>query len=300
MGTDPTGRRSSRTRGRGLQGEHGESLPAPWMPDAPVRLKARASGVALMTVLLTLAVFVAPATADDELHARLLRIAYNSDWPPYSYGEDQVRGILPMLLEAVIHDKMGVSVQHYGFPWKRVQKYVKEGKMDAFFTYPSSERLEYAVRSRNVVYLIEMKAFVRKGSAVQQALKEDPGIDEIRRHRVCVMLGDGWSKSFYARHGIDYLSGKDTQNCLDQVAGDRADIFIHAEASVLRHVALAGLEDEIVMLSHVYDTVPLTLLVSRRSEFQGDFVKRFDEQLTRMKEQGEYDELLERLRAPIP
>lgn len=228
-----------------------------------------------------------------------LRIAYNSHWAPFSHGEGgQVRGLLPEVLDAIIADRMHVSVSHHGFPWKRVQKYVQEGRMDAFCTFASPERLQYTQTSRYAVYRLDVRAFVRSGSSSAQALRADPRVGEIGRHRVCIMLGDGWSRNFYTKHGIAYQYGTDTANCLRQLDHDRADVFMHVTESVLYQIEKAGLERRIEMLPHVYDSVPLTLMVSKRSSYQGDFMERFDIELERMQHDGSYQALVDGLRGP--
>ena len=138
------------------------------------------------------------------------------------------------------------------------------------------------------------------GSEAERALAVDPGIEQVRRQRICVMLGDGWSRTFFGRHGIDFEEGRDTENCLRHLDKGRQDLFIHVTASVLRHIREADLQGRIVMLPHVYDRVPLALLLSKRSPLGRRFLEAFDRELDAMVADGSHARLIEDLRQRGP
>ena len=230
-------------------------------------------------------------------HGADLRIAYNSDWYPYSYGESgEVRGILVELLDRILSDKLGYALTHSGYPWSRVQLYVEKGREDAFFTFPSEQRLDFSMRAETEVFHVESRIFVRQNSTVANTLAQDPDISNIGNVRVCVMLGDNWSENFYRERDIAFEYGRDTLNCLDQVAHDRSDLFMHATASSLAELNQAGISEQVVMLPQVYSSVPLTLLVSRQTEMPQDLLRRFDEVVRQMEADGTLQTLIDDLR----
>jgi polar amino acid transport system substrate-binding protein len=226
-----------------------------------------------------------------------LRIAYNSQWYPYSYGEaGEVRGIMVELLENLLGERLGYQLRHRGYPWSRAQHYVEQGEEDALFTYPSDQRLQYTRRAESDVFKVESRAFVRRNSMIAAALAGDPDIARLGDARVCVMLGDNWSENFYREQGIPFEYGRDTLNCLDQVANDRADLFVHATASTLANIELAGLGERIDMLPAVYSSIPLTLLIGNGVAGSAELRERFDALLREMQADGSLQALVERLR----
>src|SRR5690606_32950202 len=109
--------------------------------------------------LLLLPAFPAAAA---EVYDRPLRIAYNDTWSPYSYeGKDgKAYGILVDVLEEALVRRMGLQVEHHSYPWNRVQRHVERGVQDAFITVPTPERLIYSASSKEVAFVVEMRAFV--------------------------------------------------------------------------------------------------------------------------------------------
>ena len=225
-----------------------------------------------------------------------LRIAYNSDWYPYSYGEaDKVDGILVELLDHILAERLDYSLSHTGYPWSRVQLYVEKGREQAFFTYPSEQRLAYTDRADSEVFKVESRIFVKKDTPVANALGSNPEILGLDGARVCVMLGDNWSENFYRERGIAFDYGRDTLNCLERVAHDRSDLFLHATASSLAHLNQAGIRDRVAMLPWVYASVPLTLMVSKQPGVPPDLLRRFDEAVRRMEADGSLQALIQQL-----
>ena len=89
-----------------------------------------------------------------------LKVAVNSDWPPFSYGTGKTaKGILPDLMKEIVSGKMGIDVVNVGYPWARTQRMVETGQLDAMITVPTEGRLKYANSSEELVYTVEMRSF---------------------------------------------------------------------------------------------------------------------------------------------
>ncbi len=193
------------------------------------------------------------------------KITYNADWPPYSSGSmEKVRGILPDLLDEIIGKRMGYTVRHGGYPWKRAQAQIKSGAWDGIVTFPSDDRLAYTQSSRNIVYTLEQRPVVLKNSNAERVLSKNPSVDQLKNMRVCMMIGDGWSKNFYETHNIPFIRATDTQACLRMVARGRTDVFLHTEAAVNMNAREANLGDELTHLSDIFGTMHFTMLLSKK------------------------------------
>ena len=70
-------------------------------------------------------------------------------------------------MNASVGERMGMKVRHFGYPWKRAQRAVETGQLDAMVTVPTKSRLNYAESSESTVYTIEMRPIVALGGAAE-------------------------------------------------------------------------------------------------------------------------------------
>jgi len=165
----------------------------------------------VLRVFICLALLYGPQV----VKARPLTVVYASAWTPISIGEGKtVKGLLPSLVETILHREMGVKIQHVGVPWKRAQRMVKTGQADAFVTAPTQARLEYSESTEEAFYTLEFRAFARKNSDSFQLLTKNTDLSQIKdRVRFCDVLGNGWARSFYGSQGINYFIAPDWSVC---------------------------------------------------------------------------------------
>jgi len=191
---------------------------------------------------------------------------------------------------------MGHTVTGVGLPWNRAQRDVEGGRLDALVTYASPERLAYANASREVIYTLETRAFVRIGSAAEKAIRKNPEIETLRTFKHCKILGDSWSKGFLDDNEMEYETGLDTTGCLKQIQAGRQDVFLHVVETAQTAIHDMEATADIVMLPKVYSSVPLSLLVSKAAGFTREFLIEFDRIVASMKQDGSYHALVAKLR----
>lgn len=250
------------------------------------RFKAGKVIVFIAVIMLCATSWMTTGKADE------FKVAYNADWPPYSTGSmEKVQGILPD--DEIIGKRMGYTVRHGGFPWKRAQAQIESGAWDGIVTFPSNDRLTYTHSSKNIVYTLEQRPVVLKNSNAERALSDNPNVEQLKSMRVCMMIGDGWSKHFYETNNIPFISATDTQACLRMVARGRTDVFLHTEAAVNMNAREANLGDELTHLSDIFGTMHFTMLLSKKSPYANtDFITRFDKILETMINDGSLKSLI--------
>ena len=225
-----------------------------------------------------------------------LKMTYNSDWPPYSEGVgDKVSGILPELMTEIVENRMGIKVSHHGYPWKRVQRAVELGKLDAMVTVPTKARLDYAESSKSIVYTIQMHPIVVRGSSTETKINASPTPATLRSLKVCDIIGNGWGKRFAATNEIAPIMATKVSNCLRMIAKGRVDVSIQSLAVATRQIGAEKLDDELAILPIPYGQMKFTLLVSKQSKLEPGFMEEFDKTLNEMIEDGSYDALVKRL-----
>ncbi|MGI0115323.1 substrate-binding periplasmic protein [Zooshikella sp. RANM57] len=224
-----------------------------------------------------------------------INIAYNSDWPPYSFmgPQNQVHGILVDLLDTIFDNHFHITPINYGFPWKRVQSEVKKGTMDAFITVPTDERLSYTYRSVNIVYTIKMQAITRNEPYIIQHINHVSFAEDFQNFRVCEIIGNGWGYNFWESHQINFHTVPKASNCLQRIVKDYADLMIQAYAVGNYEVARLALQNKLIILPKVYGTMKFTLLLSKKSKFSTDLIKQFDYAINELIETNQYQTIID-------
>ena len=246
---------------------------------------------------LTLAWILAAALPVATATAQELSLSYNSEWPPYSSGTGaNVQGVLPALLDELLGARLGLELRHNGAPWKRAQRLVQQGSLDAFVTLPTESRLAFAKSSNSTVYSLEMLAIVKRGSRAETELTKRPAVESVSKLRVCDILGNGWAEQFYARNKVKFRTAKNVETCLRMIARGRMDVMIQPAAVAASQIKKAGLSDQIVVLPKAYDAMRFTLLLSKSFANADQLLSRFDALIFSMRQDGSYDELISRLR----
>ncbi len=232
------------------------------------------------------------AAAEDET----LKVSYNSDWPPYSASKDEnVHGILPALVEAIIVERLKIPVRHSGAPWSRAQFYVLNGTADAMVTVATEERLEFSLAGQEVIYQFRMQPIVRKGSLADINITATPSVDTLRTLRVCDMLSNGWAQRFFGKYGIEIITAESAAGCLKLIAADRADVLVQPSAIAYKLIGDLEIENKMRVLPHVFGSMEFKILVSKKSKFGQGLLHRLDEVIAGMKADGSYEALINRL-----
>ncbi|WP_163833726.1 substrate-binding periplasmic protein [Spartinivicinus ruber] len=235
------------------------------------------------------------------LAAKEIKIAYNSDWPPYSYTDKRdgvVKGILVDLLDSLFIEQIGIKTANFGFPWKRVQSEAKAGLMDAFITVPTQQRLEYALRSRNIVYTIKMQAITRQNKELISQINRVQTVYGLNAFNVCEIIGNGWGYRFWQQHNVKFLPVPKVSNCLLLIDRARADLMIHPLAVGSAEIARLELNKKLIILPKVYGEMKFTLLLSKRSAQYGQaLVDQFDQTIDKLQSEKAYQPLLDTIMA---
>jgi polar amino acid transport system substrate-binding protein len=249
----------------------------------------------LSTIILTTLVFLGPG---PRVSADPVKLTYNSEWPPYSIGAgNKVSGILPDLLHHLINDRMGLPTEHSGYPWKRVQRSVETGKQDALITVPTDKRLTWSYSSKSVVYSVEMKAVVKRGSAAEKALMSNTDAAALAKFNVCDILGNGWGSKFLMTHKIPYQTASNVGRCLDMISRGRMDVSVQSVAVAGQNIRDTKLDGDLVILPQTYGSMDFTLLVSKKKPGAREFLAKFDQVVGGMQADGSLQELVGKLRS---
>jgi len=246
-------------------------------------------------------VLIGLAVAGNRLSAAELKMSYNSDWPPYSSGVGStVRGILPDLITEIVEKRMGIKVNHHGYPWKRAQHAVERGNLDAMVTVPTENRLAYSRSSLNTVYTIDMRPVVATGGAAEKKISAVPMPETLRNLRLCEIFGNGWGARFADKYDLAPFMATKVSSCLRMTANGRTDVVVQSLAVANRGIAANKLGRKLTVLPTSFGKMKFTFLLSKMSTVDADFIANFDASLGEMIANGSYTTLVDRLRSGTP
>jgi len=201
------------------------------------------------------------------MYAEEVRIVYANKWYPYSYGDaENVKGILPGIVEELLVNKLNYTVRHIGVPWNRAQSMVRSGEADGFVTAATQERLSYSKSSSQILYRLKFQGFSLKNSSAQLTLRTDPEIQsESKTLKYCDVIGNGWAVEFYEKKQVLFHRVPTILNCLKMLQRKRQDVVIHSVDVVEAILAKEPSLKEISKSEHLYQEVAFQLLISNRS-----------------------------------
>ena len=227
--------------------------------------------------------------------AEPLRITYNSEWAPYSFGSKAlVSGILPDLLSAIVAGDPGLKTMNHGQAWATVERTIRRSQHDAFVTTPTDKRLSFTAASQDVVYVVQMVPVVRMGGRTEAKLSTDLS-QGLKTVKICGIKGNGWGENFYGKQGLRYQKVKNVNRCLARLANGSSDVTIQSRAVALKLLNDAGLTDKLTVLNNAAATVGFKLLIRKTFPDIQAWLKKFDSRLAAMKASGEYNRAVEEI-----
>ncbi|MBC7918858.1 MAG: transporter substrate-binding domain-containing protein [Rhodoferax sp.] len=196
-----------------------------------------------------------------------LRMAYFETYSPLSFRPDgsALRGILPDAVGEVL-SRMGMAVEHTGYPWARAQLLVKNGEQDAICTIATPERLEYAVAAQEPVVSAPRRVFARADCPLLPKLRQARTLDELRALSPVVVsyAGNGWAKTnlegtFKIESAINF------ETALKMLVARRGDVMIDNALTMQYSLQRTDGATEVVMLPTDLETSYFRLLVGKKS-----------------------------------
>lgn len=221
-----------------------------------------------------------------------LRMAYFETYSPLSYRDKSggLRGILVDTLEDVLHVKMGLQVQHTGYPWLRAQLMTRNGQMDAICTIATSARLEYAVASSEVVVAAPRRIFVRADNPMLEDLRQVHDLAGLRKLKPIVVsyIGNGWGAENLT--GFDVVSGKDYESGLKMLIAKRGDVMLDNSLTMQFSLSTTVGGDQVLMMPARLESSNFQLLVSKLSPHV-ELLPSFDRAMAQYKKTSAYADI---------
>jgi polar amino acid transport system substrate-binding protein len=214
-----------------------------------------------------------------------LIIAYNDDYAPYSFVEENVvKGILPDVLSHLLESVPSLEVQHIGLPWRRVQLEVQNAKSDAFCTFASEERQQYAFFHKVPVVVLQPHLFFAASSPLRKTIERVSTRAELMELRLIDQSGNQWAEQNLKDFPkIEYVPGHD--NVFKMILIGRGDVHVSLSPVVtrwrMRKLGLPMNEIMAVPAPYIASQVPFHLLIGKHHPRAAEILKHVDVVLSR-------------------
>jgi len=224
-----------------------------------------------------------------------LTINYYNQWEPISFalGSEQAQGILINVLNAVLNDRMGLTINHQGLPWKRAQKGVRRGSADALCVVPSEARKEYLLFGKTPVLEIENVIFYNKQKLQADEFNDIISFEDLHRFHVGEIVANDWAKEKLKNHPRVTLVPK-LDGLMKILARGRVDIVM---APDLIGGFLAKKTDKHTNIGYVRKAflgkkMKMFLGIRKTHHMAEEILEGFDREMKDFRETSEYKRLI--------
>lgn len=227
---------------------------------------------------------------------KTMSFTYYHDYAPFGWEDNgKMRGIYIDTVNEALTNRLGISVEHRGFPWSRAQSMVKEGKADGFCTVITPERLKYSVAAKESLIDVNFKIFAAANNPNLDKLGKVTSIPELQGFKLVDYRGSGWAKENLEKAGLNiHWLGKNEQ-LWKFLAGGRADATVKNEWTTRFSLKKLGYQEKIVELPHPMLAEPTSfhIFIGKKSKFL-PYLGKIDEALKNMKADGTMQSILDR------
>ena len=220
-----------------------------------------------------------------------LRVGWD-DWPPYHFrnAKGEMQGFAVEVLQSVVKE-MGCAVHFRERPWKRQLLELQSGEADiAMEAYYNDERAKYAYFSESYSPRTS-NLWIRKNTSIQAS-----NIGELMDKGLLL----GVTRNFYYGPEIQKrLSAPNINAVLSEQTNyhklqkKRIDGFLGDWLATTWGLKQQGLENEIVRSTLPVYSAPAFFMISKKT-LSAQFVSRFNQALEKIKQEGLYQQILDK------
>lgn len=222
--------------------------------------------------------------------AQPVHVAVDAAYPPYMFGTDPAQGLYPEIIRAAFAG-VGISVNVVGYPWKRALTLGHEGAAAVGGIYQNLNRMA-AFDYSDPIYRETLRVVVKAGHAFSYR-----GVVDLSGKRVGINRGWSYGEVFdSARRAGRFVAEEaaDNQANLTKLMLGRLDCIIADNLSLSQLVGRMGWAGKVEALDLPAAVNSVHLVFAKRSG-KAVLLERFNQGLVRIKENGTYARILDRL-----
>lgn len=211
---------------------------------------------------------------------------YFEDYPPFSWQENgTMRGIYIDIVEEALHKRLGIPVEHRGYPWKRAQRMVKIGEADSYCTTVTPERLEFSLQTQESIIEVNFKIYTAIDNPKIEKLRKVQSLQDLKGFNLVDYSGSGWAMKNLAGHSIHWLQTND--QIWNFLIKKRADATVKNEWTTRYFLQHFEHQEQIVELPQPVNKEPIFfhIFIGKKSPFV-KHLGQLDATIRQMREDG--------------
>ena len=219
-----------------------------------------------------------------------LHIGLSTGYPPFYFFDEnnQPTGICVDIINQVAQ-AMNISVQYDSYPWKRMLKHGKEGKVDAVMPLFKTDEREKFLAFPQTGLVDEADRFFTSSS---NTIKFSGKLTDVVNHKIGVIDNYSYGKKFDNTDFTNKTIVQDPKQLILLVQRKRIELGL-GNSKVISYLAKKmDAEDEIHFLSPPVTISQLFIGFSKKRVDQ-DFVNQFNKQLQKLKTSKKYAEIIQ-------
>lgn len=219
-------------------------------------------------------------------HAETLRFVYFEQFEPFSWKEnEQMRGIFIDVIDEALTNRLGISVTHEGYPWKRAQAMVQNGEADGMCTIITPERLAYAQGTTIPIITANFKMFTAANHPRLDQLQQVKTLQDLTAFKLVDVLGSGWAEQNLKDMDVHFVASY--QQVFLLLESGRDDVAIRNDWQTRYMVKKLGFEGKIIALPQPMtpEAQPYSILIGKKSPFAAQ-IERLNAVLKQMEQDG--------------
>jgi polar amino acid transport system substrate-binding protein len=219
-----------------------------------------------------------------------LHIGLSTSYPPFYFFDEnnQPTGICIDIVNQVAQS-MNISVQYDSFPWKRMLKYGKEGKVDAIMPLFKTDEREQFLTFPETGLTDETNSFFTSSS---NTIKYSGNLTDFINLKIGVIDKYSYGKDFDNIDFTDKTIVQDTNQLILLVQNKRIELGLGNPKVVTYYAKKINAADKIHFLYPPVTINPLFIGFSKKRVDQ-DFVDQFNKQLQKWKTTKAYSEIIQ-------
>lgn len=223
----------------------------------------------------------------------------NPEYAPLLGEKLRYGGVLSRLVSEV-YRRANVTVNYSWYPNNRAIQLARIGEVDGSAGWTPNDDRRRDLLFTDEVLPFRMVLFQRRGENYPWRTLAD-----LSRYRFGITVGNFYSDTFTRLQEKGVLkvdsAGDDVSN-LRKLAAGRIDLFpMESEAGMLTTMLHLGPAEatRIVPQDRAYWSTPLCVAISRKSPHAAELVARFNRELKKLRDSGEFDSLLNSTRTEV-
>ncbi len=220
--------------------------------------------------------------------ANEMRIAFETDWPPYSSRFMKDGGIFPIILKKAL-SKLDYKLKVEWYPWNRALREVEKNHIlcagGAYYTEDRSKRFLYSSPVISTTMVIAINKIVKQTIHT---------LNDLQGLRIGLANGYAYPKEVYNIPGIRYINAGDVNELIKMLGSGRVDAILEEQSTIKYLISskYINYKSSITVINQPIKIYTTHVICNKSNPVAKDFITKLNKVIEEMKKSGEIERLV--------